>query len=172
MSHACPKTMDELVDRWTDLEGKEIAEAVCVPEILCRLKGAAHLALGLAFTDPTKYFLVDFWARAISGARSPFALLNTRVSDGHGTARPWYRDILSLLRVSFPPHTTLVTFVRQSDSLELLEHARRIGRRADPREIPLVRMFEDAGWAFERLSFIPSAEHPRRRHLIRFTTLP
>lgn len=171
MPIAHPLTLDDLVGRWTDLDGTELNGAVCVTEILSRTRGAVHLALELSFSDGARYFTVDFWVREIPDAPSPFVLLNTRVSDRHGSARSWYQDVLSLLREAFPPRTTLVTFVRQSDSLAVLEDARRTGHAVDPRDLPLVRLFEDAGWSFTRLSLVSAAENPRRRHLIRFTTL-
>lgn len=166
-----PQTLPELLGRWSSLEGQLLVDGACAPELLSSQNGAAHLGLAVNFPGDRRFY-VDFWVREIAGRVSPFVLLNTRVSDWEGKSKDRYAAILQLLSRSFPPHTMLVTFVRQSDSLDILESAGKAGKAADPQELPLVHLFESAGWSFLKLTELPEAQNVRRRHLIRFETLP
>jgi|GEM_PF-3917785 len=164
-----PRTLSELLTRWQELEGYVLDEGLCHPDILSQSARGAHLGLAIDFPEDSRFY-VDFFVQETPGAISPFGLLNTRVSDWNGQAQRHYTAILDLLRRTFPPHTPLATFVRQADSLGMIEGALKRGEKLNPSDLPLVQMFQGGGWLFVKLTHLRAAENEKRRHVIRFET--
>jgi hypothetical protein len=90
-----------------------------------------HLELELRWPNSPHVFSVNFWVRSTGDAKQPVVLLNTHVKDRHGSAKDIYSAVLGIFCEIFPPHTPLVTYVRQEDSLAMLEAWETDDRSAD-----------------------------------------
>lgn len=153
--------MHELLHAWMSLAGRQLGAAICRPEILSVQKMAAHVALTLDGAQGQS-FKVDFWIKWQPEQQPPILLLNTQVKSN---SKDDYQAVLELFCEVFPPGTPLTTYVRQSDSLAMLES----GLPVRPADLPLVKLFTSAGWQFVSLTQ-QVATDPKRRHVIRLCT--
>lgn len=150
---------------WLELNETKIGSARVLTGLSQRSNQYAHAVMELHFAEPDRHFFLDVMAKPVNGKDSPLTLYNTRVNaqDAH----EYYERILKILRDCVPPHTELLTFVRQHESLSLLQNG-SVALEA-PQELPIIQLFEKSGWRFRALGYVP-AQTAERCYPIRFST--
>lgn len=128
-------------------------------------------ALKLVFNGQTALHL-QFWVMqtpylSTERSESPIRMYHTKVTPYKVKGIQhfeYYDTIMYLLRKIMPTGTKLLLYVRQKDSLKMLEEG------ADGRTVPLSLVFQKAGWEYLEHSVVQRSKDPLRKHRLEMKT--
>lgn len=160
-------------EQWLSLNGYTIKDCVVRTGLSIlgqsRLRAILNLDLPQERTVSGSIFEMDFIVRTQKDRRSnsPIQLFDTRVY-GRKTV-DLYLDIMKMIRHACPKDTHLLAYVRQPDSLKVLQHSfQQMDSKTICESVLIIKLFREAGWRFLQVGQHKNAIDPLRQFSMKF----